>query len=130
MPRGRLEPPEAIKRQVVPAIEEVDPPAARPGFEVVIYGEGLWDPGLPGPLVTLSGEPMEVVASDSRSVRVRVPVFGDGFGEFDETFELTISEATLNAAISDGRGEGTIRKGDWQKLLHDNKTDEKQGHAT
>ncbi|MBX3470575.1 MAG: hypothetical protein KF878_27220, partial [Planctomycetes bacterium] len=73
VPRGRLEPPEGVRRRAPPRLVALDPAAAWPGDLVRLQGEALADPGLGEPVVTLGAAPLEVVSATWGEVVVRVP---------------------------------------------------------
>lgn len=73
VPRGWLEPPDAVRRQRRPLVTAVDPKVASIGQQVVLRGEGLFDPLLTGPVVTLAGRPLPVTSPGWASVVVELP---------------------------------------------------------
>lgn len=74
VPRGRLEPPEAVRLRAPPRLDALDPPAVATGDLVRLAGDGLTDPVLGDPVVTISGLRAEVVSATWGAVLVRVPL--------------------------------------------------------
>ncbi|MCO5167360.1 MAG: PA14 domain-containing protein [Planctomycetes bacterium] len=73
VPRGRLEPPEGVRRRAAPRLVALHPAQAWPGDLVRLEGEALADPSVGEPAVTLGGAPLEVVSAGWSEVVVRVP---------------------------------------------------------
>lgn len=77
VPRGRLEPPEAVRLRAPPRVTALDPPSVAVGDVVRLEGEGLTDPVLGEPIVTIGRRRLEVLNATWGSVLVRVPVGTD-----------------------------------------------------